>query len=189
MTVRTGELLALAVALCWLAPARGEDCAPTRNDSLGPYYISGTPVLESLNRFGKPGEPMRITGEIRSSEPPHHPLPGARVKIWQTDGTGRYHPAGNGDFADYKDRDIDMRGTIIADDKGQFSVLSLVPDDYGSRPPHIHYRISAPEHRTLVTQHYPGTRRARDPCRSAPVNRSLDVTHFPAPTIFLQPGR
>ena len=179
--------LVCAFALCWQLPATANECAPTKRDSLGPYYVSGTPVLETLNRFGNPGEPMRITGEIRSSEPPYPPVPGARIEIWQTDGRGDYHPRGNGDVSDYPDRDIDMRGTVISGTDGGFSVLSLYPADYGSRPPHIHYRISAAGHRTLVTQHYPDYRGSRRPCRSADVDRSGALAHFRAPTIFLRP--
>ena len=184
---RFSPMLGIWLALCWQTPAWSEACAPTARDSLGPFYVSGTPVVESLNRYGKPGEPMRITGDVRSSEAPYSPLAGARVELWQVDGRGRYHPEGNGRYSDYDERDIDMRGTVITDDEGGFTVMSLIPVDYGVRPPHVHYRVTAPGYDPLVTQHYPDAGGRRDPCRSAPVDRSGEVALFVAPTIYLRP--
>ena len=185
--IRKSPIVTLLLGLCWQTPAWSEACAPTAGDSLGPYYVSGTPVVESLNRFGKQGEPMRIMGSVRSSEAPYSPLSGARVELWQVDGRGRYHPRGDGAYSDYGERDVDMRGTVITDGEGRFTVMSLVPPGYGFRPPHIHYRITAPGHRPLVTQHYPDAGETRDGCRTAPVDRSGDVALFVAPTIYLRP--
>ena len=185
--VRNCLLLGIWLVLCWQTPAWSEACAPTARDSLGPFYVSGTPVVESLNRFGKPGEPMRITGNVRSGDAPYLPLAGAKVELWQVDGRGQYYPEGSGKYSDYDERDIDMRGTVITDDEGAFTVMSLVPVDYGFRPPHVHYRVTAPGYATLVTQHYPDAGGRRDTCRSGPVDRSDEVALFVAPTIYLRP--
>ena len=185
--IRNSAIVTLWLVLCWQTPAWGEACAPTARDSLGPFYVSGTPIVESLNRFGKPGEPMRIMGEVRSSKAPYPPLAGAQIEIWQVDGRGKYYPDGDGNYSDYDERDVDMRGTVVAGDEGRFTVLSLFPDDYGFRPPHVHYRVTAPGHVPLVTQHYPDAGGSRDPCRSGPVDRSGEVALFVAPTFYLRP--
>ena len=185
--IRLSAIVTLSLGFCWQTPAWSEACAPTARDSLGPFYVSGTPVVESLNRFGKPGEPMRIVGEVRSSEVPYSPLAGAQVELWQVDGRGNYYPAGNGNYSDYDERDVDMRGTVIADGEGRFRVMSLIPADYGFRPPHVHYRVSAPGYDPLVTQHYPDSDGRRDPCRSGPVDRSGEVALFVAPAFYLRP--
>lgn len=161
---------------------------PTAADMEGPYYVSNTPVVTNLNRFGKPGEAMRIVGRVMNAAAPDRPVPGARLEIWQTDGRGRYHPQDNGDYGDYRDDQIDMRGTIIADADGRFQVLSLFPAEYWPRPPHIHYRVRAEGFRPLVTQHYLDTRPANRPHRTARVIRDQTPAIFPAPTFYIEPA-
>ena len=160
-------------------------CAPTKSDSLGPFFIANTPVVTNLNRFGKPGEAMRIVGKVVSASPPYTPIAGARLEIWQTDGTGNYHPQANGDYSEFDDREIDMRGTVLTDEKGEFSVLSLVTHGYGRRPPHIHYKISANGYKTLITQHYLDVS-SRDRCRTSKIDRTQKPARFNAPLIYLK---
>jgi protocatechuate 3,4-dioxygenase beta subunit len=161
---------------------------PTASDMEGPFYISNVPVVANLNRFGKSGEPMQIAGRVMNAAAPDEPVPGARLEIWQTDGTGRYYPEENGDYNDFRDNDIDMRGTVIADDQGRFSVMSLFPREYWPRPPHIHYWIRAEGFRALVTQHYLDTRPRDRPHRTAQVIRTQTPALYPAPTIYLEPA-
>lgn len=161
---------------------------PTAGDMEGPFYIRNVPVVTNLNRFGKPGEPMRIEGSVRNAAAPDQPIPGARLEIWQTDGTGHYFPEASGDYSDFRDRDIDMRGTVIADADGRFTVMSLFPAEYWPRPSHIHYWIRAEGFLPLVTQHYLDTRPRNRPHRTAQVIRTETPARFPAPTIYLQPA-
>ena len=146
----------MVIGLVLIAPAAwaADACAPTAKDYLGPFYVSGTPVLNDLNRFGKPGVALRVSGRVLSAADGHAPVAGARIEVWQTDSTGRYHPEGNGKAGDYADGDIDMRGTVVADGEGRFNFLTVVPGRYPPRARHIHYRISAAGFRPLVTQHY-----------------------------------
>lgn len=180
---------ALPAAFGLSAGAAGADepQIPTAADMEGPFYIRNVPVVTNLNRFGKPGETMRIDGQVMNAAAPDQPVQGARIEIWQTDGTGRYHPEKNGDYNDFADGDIDMRGTVIADAEGRFSVMSLFPKEYWPRPPHIHYWIRAEGFRPLVTQHYLDTRPRDRPHRTAQVIRSQNPALFPAPTIYLEP--
>lgn len=135
---------------------------PTAGDMEGPFYISNTPVVSNLNRFGKPGEAMRIVGQVMNAAAPDTPVPGARLELWQTDGRGRYHPEDRGDYSDFQDDQIDLRGTVIADAMGRFDVMSVFPKEYWPRPPHIHSWIRAEGFRPLVTQRgWIGARRRR----------------------------
>ncbi len=161
---------------------------PTAGDMEGPFYISNMPVVANLNRFGKPGEVIRIAGQVMNAAAPETPVPGARLELWQTDGSGRYFPEDKGDHSDFRDADLDMRGTLIADATGRFEVLSLFPKEYWPRPPHIHYRISATGFRTLVTQHYLDTRPRDRPHRTANVDRNQNPALFPAPAFFIEPA-
>jgi protocatechuate 3,4-dioxygenase beta subunit len=160
---------------------------PTAPDMEGPFYIANTPVLDNLNRIGKPGDPHGLAGRVMNAAAPETPVPGARLELWQTDGTGRYHPEENGDYADFPDDRIDMRGTVIADGDGRFEVMSLFPKEYWPRPPHIHYWIRAEGFRPLVTQHYLDTGPRERPHRTAQVIRDRQPALFPAPTIYLEP--
>jgi protocatechuate 3,4-dioxygenase beta subunit len=158
---------------------------PTAPDMEGPFYISNMPATANLNRFGKTGEAMVIAGQIMDASSPETPVAGARIEIWQTDGRGLYYPEENGDYADFNDADLDMRGTVIADDMGRFSVQSLFPKEYWPRPPHIHYRITAAGFATLITQHYLDTSPSNRPHRTAQVIRDQVPALYPAPTIYL----
>ena len=168
--------------------ARAESERPTASDSLGPFFVDNMPVVENLNRHGKSGELMRITGRVMDAESPEKPVSGAKLALWQTDGSGKYYPQGNGDAKDYADKDLDMRGTIYSQDDGVFTVMSLFPAEYWPRPSHIHYKISAPGYHTLVTQHYLDTAGDKAPYRSARVDRSVSPAVFPAPVIYLLPA-
>lgn len=161
---------------------------PTAADMEGPFYISNCPVVTDLNRFAKTGEVMRIAGRVMNAAAPDTPVAGARLELWQTDGTGRYYPEAKGDYADFRDADVDLRGTVIAGADGSFEVLSLFPREYWPRPPHIHYRISAPGFRPLVTQHYLDTGPRDRPHRTANVIRSETPALYPAPTIYIEPA-
>lgn len=161
---------------------------PTAPDMEGPFYIRNTPVVSNLNRFSKPGEAMRIVGRVMNAADPDSPVPGARLELWQTDGQGRYHPQEQGDYNDFRDDQIDLRGTVIADDQGQFEVMSVFPAEYWPRPPHIHYWIRAEGFRPLVTQHYLDTGPGNRPHRTARVIRDQAPALFPAPTIYIEPA-
>jgi hydroxyquinol 1,2-dioxygenase len=172
-----------------VGPARAQEAQiPTARDMEGPFYISNVPVVTNLNRFGKQGEAMRIEGRVMNAAAPDQPIPGARVEIWQTDGTGHYFPERNGDYANFNDSDIDMRGTVIAGADGRFNVMSLFPKEYWPRPSHIHYYIHADGFRSLVTQHYLDDRPRDRPHRTANVIRPQTPALYPAPTIWLQPA-
>jgi protocatechuate 3,4-dioxygenase beta subunit len=164
-----------------------EAMIPTASDMEGPYYIRNVPVVKNLNRFGKPGEVMRIVGRVMNAAAPDTPVPGARLELWQTDGRGRYHPQTKGDYRDFRDDQIDLRGTVLADEQGRFEVLSVFPTEYWPRPPHIHYWVRADGFRPLVTQHYLDTRPSNRPHRTARVNRETTPAVFPAPTFYIQP--
>ena len=172
------------------ALAQDAGCVPTESDHLGPFYVSGMPVVEDINRFGKPGERMRVLGEVRSDDAGRAPVAGALVEIWQTDGEGDYHPHDNGRYSDYEDAELDMRGSVVSDEGGKFSFDTVVPAREGlfGRHKHIHYRVSADGHETLVTQHYidEGSRTPGGRCRSARVEKAGGRLVYSAPAIYLR---
>jgi protocatechuate 3,4-dioxygenase beta subunit len=133
----------LAVLLA-APPAAPESpgCRPTPPDALGPFYRPGAPVRTKV------GEGYTLTGQVLSAAD-CRPLPGAAIEFWLTGPQGSYDDA--------------HRATVFAGPDGDFRFESNFPAPYGSRPPHIHIRVTAPGHDDLVTQHYPepGTDRGR----------------------------
>lgn len=186
-----GILAAGLLASCSKTGSTQAYCIPTEVDALGPYYVAGTAVTDSLNRFGKPGELLLVEGKVLSSVDGHQPIADARIEVWQTDGEGNYFPEDNGHVDDYGDDEIDLRGTAVTDITGLYRYETVVPGAYIPRPRHLHYRITAPGYQTLVTQLYmTGDRqseRSGADCRQAPLEATDQGFSYAAPTIYLQP--
>lgn len=112
----------------------GAACRPTPADSLGPFYEPGAPVR------AKVGSGYLLTGRVLSA-PRCRPIARARIELWLANAEGIYDDA--------------HRATIYTNRFGRYRFQSSKPPSYGGRPPHIHLRVTAAGHRTLVTQHYP----------------------------------
>jgi protocatechuate 3,4-dioxygenase beta subunit len=124
-------------ALAFGAGSAGSDaasrCAPTRADSLGPFYEPGAPIRSKVGT----GYVLRgrvLTTGCRS-------IARARIEFWLANPRGVYDDAHRARMASARD--------------GRYRFESNRPPAYQGRPPHIHVRVSAPGFRTLVTQHYP----------------------------------
>jgi len=111
-----------------------EALRPTPSDALGPFYEPGAPVRASV------GQGYQLAGRVLSSRD-GSALPGAVLEMWLAGPDGEYSD--------------DYRATVIADAEGRYRFTSHPPPPYAGRPPHIHLRVSAEGHATLVTQHYP----------------------------------
>jgi catechol 1,2-dioxygenase len=51
-------------------------------------------------------------------------------------------------------RGFHCRGEVPVNSNGEYRYESVVPGQYGGRAQHVHYVISAPGHKRLVTQLY-----------------------------------
>jgi protocatechuate 3,4-dioxygenase beta subunit len=73
-------------------------------------------------------------------------LPDATIEIWQADHSGYY------DIDGYR-----YRGKLPVDASGQYRFETVMPGHYPDRSrvcQHVHYLVTAPGHKTLVTQLY-----------------------------------
>jgi len=132
-----GPLLSALIVLLGLAAAGASAqgaLRPTPSDALGPFYKPGAPVRSSV------GQGYLLAGRVLSSRD-GSVLPGAVLELWLA-----------GPDGDYTD---EYRATVIADAAGRYRFTSHLPVPYAGRPPHLHLRVSASGHDTLVTQHYP----------------------------------
>ena len=128
-------VLALTLTgLAATASAQPPSCAPTKPDMLGPFYKPEAPERAVT------GHGLVVSGTVRSTRG-CAPLPGARLEWWSADTRGEYQD--------------ELRATQRTAADGAFRYETVAPGRYPGRPPHLHVKISAPGHRTLVTQLYP----------------------------------
>jgi protocatechuate 3,4-dioxygenase beta subunit len=132
---------------------------------LGPFFRENTPKFESGAQIAKKTEGAEVVMYGHISNAQGAPIPNAQVTVWQTAIDGRYDIQ-NGI------EEIDCRGIFQADDKGNYLIRTVRPLGYfipldgpvgqmvmsqkrhGMRPAHIHFLISAPGYRELVTALY-----------------------------------
>ena len=104
-----------------------------------------------------------VGGTVTSTD--GSPLPEAIVDVWQTGPNGGY------DIWDERQPDVQLpRASIRAGEDGRYAFQTMLPKPYTVptdgpvgryleavgqhpwRPAHIHFKVTAPGHRTLVTQ-------------------------------------
>jgi protocatechuate 3,4-dioxygenase beta subunit len=130
----------------------------------GPFYRADAPDLPlgaNLCRTGV-GLPLRVTGRTVGAD--GTALAGAMVEVWHADGAGRYE---NQDPDNQPEHNL--RGRFTTDRDGRFHFDTIRPGGYTlpddgpvgrlarrlglslDRPAHIHFAVTAPGHRRLVT--------------------------------------
>jgi protocatechuate 3,4-dioxygenase beta subunit len=111
----------------------------------GPYYTAGAPETADLVTEGMAGTRLTLTGFVVSTD--CTPIANAKVEIWQADSTGTYDNAG-----------YTLRGYVMTDATGRFTIRTVVPGEYPGRTEHIHVKLTPPGGSTLTTQlYFPGT--------------------------------
>lgn len=117
---------------------------PTPPNSLGPFYKRLAPTTATLRAPRDPGLPLSLSGQVFDTR--GDVLSDAMIEIWQTDHFGLY------DVDGYR-----YRGKLPSDSSGQYKFETVVPGHYPDRSQicqHIHYLVTAPDHKPLVTQLY-----------------------------------
>jgi protocatechuate 3,4-dioxygenase beta subunit len=133
---------------------------------LGPFYKRLAPTTNMLREPGDPGMPLVVAGQVFDTR--GSLVPAATVEVWQTNHVGIY------DLDGYR-----YRAKLTTDDKGAYDFSSVMPGHYPARVcQHVHFLVTAPGHKPLVTQMYfatdpvfegdPGRNYARDPLIATP---------------------
>ncbi len=144
--VRGGLLAAAPMAATTLFAdwARAEKRAlkPTSTEVLGPFYKKGAPNESAMRIVEEPGMALRVSGSVTDER--GEPVAGAHVALWHTDHYGRY------DVMGYR-----YRAELVVGESADYSVDTIMPGHYPTRPAqHIHYLITAPGYKSLITQAY-----------------------------------
>ena len=137
--------LATSIPLFALASAWDEAekrRTPTPFCELGPFYKRQAPNASMLRAASDAGMPLALSGtvyDVRGAI-----VPDAKLEIWQTDNDGHY------DIEGYRYRTLLEPGA-----KGSYAIESVMPGHYPTRVcQHVHYLVTAPEHKPLITQLY-----------------------------------
>jgi protocatechuate 3,4-dioxygenase beta subunit len=143
----------------------GDESGATASDVEGPMYTVEPPfrkkIYEEYEGMGD-DDPLFVRGTVTSID--GSPLPEAVVDVWQTG------PAGGYDVWDERQPEGNFRGRIRAEADGSYEIQTMLPKPYTVptdgptgryleaigqhpwRPAHIHFKVTAPGHQTLVTQ-------------------------------------
>jgi hydroxyquinol 1,2-dioxygenase len=135
----------------------------TESTVFGPFFVAGAPVAANGEDIsgGAPGTPCLMSGNVRSVD--GTPLAGAVIDVWQADEDGFYD-------VQYPELEAARgRAQLRACDDGSFSFWSVLPTAYPipadgpvgellaaagrgpMRPAHVHFMVSAPGYKTLIT--------------------------------------
>jgi protocatechuate 3,4-dioxygenase beta subunit len=152
----------------------GDANGATASDVEGPLYVDDPPFREGspakiYDEYEGMGDAdvLIVGGTVTSTA--GGPLPDAIVDVWQTGPSGGY------DIWDDRQPEMNFRGKIRPAQDGTYRIQTMLPkpytvptdgpvgryleavDQHPWRPAHIHFKVTAPGHRTLVTQvFFPG---------------------------------
>ena len=150
------------------ALSHGDGSNATASDVEGPLYRDDPPwrdapckIYEEYEGMGE-GDVLMVRGTVTSAG--GGPLPEAVVDVWQTGPDGGY------DLWDPRQPPYNFRGRMHVEASGAYEFQTMLPKPYTVpadgpvgryleamgqhpwRPAHIHFKVTAPGHQTLVTQ-------------------------------------
>jgi catechol 1,2-dioxygenase len=138
------------------APKAPDKLSATETNILGPYYRAGAPYRAKLTPPLEPGTVLLISGRVWAHDT-KKPLANARLDVWQANSKGRYD---NDDEERPPKKDVFVnRARVVTDELGYYEYETIKPGRYKIdtdlwRPAHIHYAVTAPGYKLLVTQLY-----------------------------------
>jgi protocatechuate 3,4-dioxygenase beta subunit len=140
-------------------------CGQTAAALLGPFWRANAPHYElgaNLVQSPTPGQPLFVSGVVRDTH--GAPVAGASVDVWHASPVGLY------ENQDPEQAEMNLRGLFITDAQGRYRFRSVRPAGYPVptdgpvgdllreqlrhpfRPAHIHFMVTKPGFKTLITQ-------------------------------------
>jgi len=128
----------------------------------GPFFVNDAPEIPIGGDIagGAAGQPCWVEGTVTDTN--GNPVPNARIEVWEADDDGFYD-------VQYTDGRVAGRAHLFSDQDGNYSFWGLTPTPYpiphdgpvgqmleavGRSPvraSHLHFMVTAPRLRTLVT--------------------------------------
>ena len=121
-------------------PSKNCSGIPTPQQTEGPYYKTGSPQTNNIAQ-GIVGEKLKVMGFVFDRN--CKPVANAWLDFWQADAKGVYDNSG------YK-----LRGHQYSNHLGKYTLGTIVPGAYETRPPHIHVKVGAGNGPVLTSQLY-----------------------------------
>jgi catechol 1,2-dioxygenase len=137
---------------------------------LGPFWRANAPICawgDDISRTDLGGQAMEVRGCILDES--GQPISGATVDVWQSSPLGFY------ENQDQSQDEMNLRGRFETNVEGKFFFKTIRPagypvptngpcgellraqDRHPNRPAHIHFMISKPGYKVLITQVFDGT--------------------------------
>jgi hydroxyquinol 1,2-dioxygenase len=157
-------LLSDVLGLSMLTVAINEPKVPGATEAtvFGPFFTEDAPEVPLGGDIarGAAGTPCYVSGQVRDTD--GRPVPGALVDVWEADEDGFYD-------VQYSDDRSAGRGRLRAGPDGEYRFWSVLPAPYPiphdgpvgdlltaagrgpMRPAHLHFMVTAPCCRTLIT--------------------------------------
>jgi len=151
-------MVVTALALVLAGAAWAASLAPTPEQTIGPFYPSVLPEDRDTDLVVIKGRDARAQGTVlhlegRVTDTSGVTIADALVEIWQADAFGRYLLPKDG-APGKRDPNFQGYGQVRTDAAGAYKFRTIKPVPYESRPPHIHFQVTHPRFRALVTQMY-----------------------------------
>jgi len=122
-------------------PACHDGDAPTLRQTDGPFFKPRSPPRDDLREPGLAGRPLDVSGFVVSRA--CRPVAGALIDVWQANDQGLYDNDG-----------FRLRGHLLTDAAGRYTLRTILPGAYDGRTRHIHVKVQAPGKPLLTTQLY-----------------------------------
>ena len=173
--ILAADLLGVSTLVALLNNPAGNGNTESPAALLGPFWRANAPRCEAgqdISRCAVDGTPLEVRGTVYGGD--GRPLAGATVDVWQASPTGLY------ECQDATQPDMNLRGRFTTDAEGRYFFRTVTPAGYPVptdgpcgellraqqrhpyRPAHLHFMVSAPGHKVLVTQVFPGNDRYLD---------------------------
>jgi catechol 1,2-dioxygenase len=163
--ILAADLLGVSTLVALLNNPAGKAESHSHAALLGPFWRANAPVCatgDCIARGATEGLPLEVNGSVFGAD--GAPLAGAVVDVWQASPVGLYE---NQDGAQ---PDMNLRGRFTTDAQGRYRFSSVRPAGYPVptdgpcgellraqqrhpfRPAHLHFMVSHPGHKVLITQ-------------------------------------
>lgn len=172
----------------------------TSSSVLGPFHVSGAPPLamggDMKRHYG--GPLLLAEGTIKDTN--GNPIAGAQLDIWQTAPNGLYASQ------DEEQDTFSFHGLMTVGEDGRYAFTTVKPVEYTVpsdgpvgdilracgrhpwRPSHLHFIVTAPGYRTLVTEIFPEDDPYLDQDTVFGVRDDLVMTYVEAPASAFPEG-
>ncbi len=146
-----------------IAKAFTESCGPfTPPQTSGPFYPGESQFGTDQDLTQVAGSSVRAKGQVvyvkgKVVDQHCNPIQNANVELWQACASGRYNSRKDPNTSAPLDPNFKYWAEAFTKEDGTFMFKTIIPGAYPAdhdwtRPPHLHFKVSALGYRELVTQ-------------------------------------